>query len=95
MTLQSYKNIIRPARHVIFLRSESTKKLFSSIKALASRRFRLARKLLLLRQQCDIRQGNPFSLFFPERVAPFRETRQRRAEPPTREGTQKAVPANF
>ena len=29
-----------------------------------------------------------FSLFFPERDAPFRKTRQRQAEPPAREGTQ-------
>lgn len=39
ITLQRYKNIIRPAQYDNFLRSESTKRLFSSNTALASRRF--------------------------------------------------------
>lgn len=111
-TQQSYENIIRPAQYDIFLRSESEKRLFSSVSVLASQRFRLAGQSLRSRQRGDIRQCHRpsfpqiscpatarrsclhtslpppvFSPLFPNRVAPFRETRQRRAEPPAREST--------
>lgn len=83
MARQSYENIIRPARYVIFFARNQQKGCFRQLPL-----SRAGDSVWPISPSVTVSKVFSVSAVIPERAAPFRKMRQRRAEPPVRKGTQ-------